>query len=165
MEELMLLNLVLEKIPESPLDSREIKPVNPKGNQSWMFIARTDTEAETLILWLPDAKNWLIGRLWCWQRLKVGEGDGRGQDGWMASPTQWTWVWASFRSWWWRGRPGVLQSMGSQKVGHNWATELNWTSPLPCIPWWDGDRMDHCRRCPTKKGENGRLVPLSDDDW
>ena len=62
MEELMLLNLVLEKIPESPLDSREIKPVNPKGNQSWMFIARTDAEDETLILWPPDVKNWLIGK-------------------------------------------------------------------------------------------------------
>ena len=62
MEELMLLNLVLEKIPESALDSREIKPVNPKGNQSWIFIGRTDAEDETLILWPPDVKNWLIGK-------------------------------------------------------------------------------------------------------
>ena len=62
MEELMLLNLVLEKIPESPLDSREIKPVNPKGNQSWMFIGRTDAEAETPILWPTYAKNWLTGK-------------------------------------------------------------------------------------------------------
>ena len=63
---------------------------------------------------------------WCWERLKAGgEGEDRGWDGWMASPTQWTWVWISSRSWWWTGKPGVLQSMGSQTVGHEWATELN----------------------------------------
>ena len=61
----------------------------------------------------------------CWERLRAGgEGDDRGWDGWMASPTQWTWVWVNFGSWWWTGRPGVLQSMGSQWVGHNWVTEL-----------------------------------------
>ena len=59
--------------------------------------------------------------------------DNRGWDGWMASPTQWTWVWVDSGSWWWTGRPGVLQSMGSQRVGHNWATELNWTEPLCSI--------------------------------
>ena len=65
---------------------------------------------------------------WCWERLKAGgEGDDRGWDGWMASPTQWTWVWVNSGSWWWTGRPGVLQSMGSQRVGHDWVTELNWT--------------------------------------
>ena len=56
-----------------------------------------------------------------------GEGDDRGWDGWMASPTQWIWVWVNSRTWWWTGRPGVLQSMRSQRVGHNWAIELNWT--------------------------------------
>jgi len=66
-------------------------------------------------------------RPWSWARLKAGgEGDVRGQDGWMASLTQSTWVWASSGSWWWTGEPGVPQSMGSQRVGHNWATELNW---------------------------------------
>ena len=66
------------------------------------------------------------------ERLKAGgEGDDRGWDGWMASPTQWTWVWASSRNWWWTGRPGVLQSMGSQRVGYDRATELNWTTPPP----------------------------------
>ena len=60
----------------------------------------------------------------------TGEGDDRGWDGWMASPTQWTWVWASSGSWWWTGKPGVLQSMGSQRAGHYWATELNWTECL-----------------------------------
>ena len=66
-------------------------------------------------------------RLWCWEGLGAGEeGDNRGWDGWMALLTQWTWVWINSRSWWWTGRPGVLRFMGSQRVGHNWATELNW---------------------------------------
>ena len=120
--------VVVEKTIESPLDCKEIQPVHPKGNQSWIFIGRTDTEAETTILWPPDAKSRLI-----WkdpdERLKAGgEGDNRGWDGWMASWTQWTWVWVNSRSWWWTERPGVLQSMGSQRVRHDWATELNWTS-------------------------------------
>ena len=110
----------------SPLDCKEIKPVNTKGNQSWIFTGRIDAETETPILWPPDAKNWLLGkRPWCWERLKAGgEGDDRGWDGWMASPTWWTRVWASSRSWWWTGKPGVLRSMRSQRVGHNWGTEL-----------------------------------------
>ena len=66
-------------------------------------------------------------RPWCWERLKAGgEGANRGWDGWMASPTQWTWVWASSRSWWWTGKPGVLQSVRLQRVQHNWGTELKW---------------------------------------
>ena len=60
-------------------------------------------------------------------KIEGGEGDDRGRDGWMASPTQWTWVWVNSRSWWWTGRPGMLQSMGSQRVRHDWATKLNWT--------------------------------------
>ena len=67
-------------------------------------------------------------RLWCWEGLGAGgEGDNRGWDGWMTSPTRWMWVWVNSGSWWWTGRPGVLRFMGSQRVGHNWATELNWT--------------------------------------
>ena len=67
-------------------------------------------------------------RLWCWEGLGAGgEGDDRGWDGWMASQTQWTWVWVNSGSWWWTGRPGMLRFMGSQRVGHDWATELNWT--------------------------------------
>ena len=75
----------------------------------------------------------LTGRLaqwkrpWCWERLKAEERDDRGWDGWMASPIRWTWVWVSSGSWWWMGRPGVLQSMGLQRAGHDWKTELNWT--------------------------------------
>ena len=66
-------------------------------------------------------------RLLCWEGLGAGgEGNNRGWDGWMASPTQWTWVWVNSRSWWWTGRPGVLRFMGLQRVGHDWATKLNW---------------------------------------
>jgi len=79
--------VVLEKTLESPLDCKEIQPVHSKGNQSWIFIGRTDAEAETLVLWPPDANNWLLGkRPWCWERLKVGgEGDNSEWNGWMAS--------------------------------------------------------------------------------
>ena len=107
----------------------KVKTVNPKGNQSWIFIERTDAEVETPILWPPDAKSWLFLRKkpWSWERLKAGEGDYRGWDGWMASPTQWTLFWISSRSWWWTGKTGMLQSMGSQRAGHSWVTELNWT--------------------------------------
>ena len=79
----------------------------------------------TLATWCKELIHWK--RPWCWERLKAGQkGDDRRQDGWMASPTQWTWVWASSRSWLRTGKPGVLQSMGSQRVRHDWATELNW---------------------------------------
>ena len=94
--------VVLEKTLESPLDCKEIKPVNPKRNQFWIFIRRTDAEAEAPILWPPNAKKWLTGKKpWCWERLTSGgKGDDRGWDGWMASPIQWTWIWASSGSWW-----------------------------------------------------------------
>ena len=93
--------VVLEKTPESPLDCKEIQPIHPEGAKSWVFIGRTDAEAEAPILWPPLAKSWLLKRPWCWKRLKAGgEGDDRGSDGWMASPTQWTWVWVNSGSWW-----------------------------------------------------------------
>jgi len=125
--------MVLEKTLESPLDSKEIQPVHPKGNQSWIFIARTDAEAETLntlATWCEDLSH--LKRPWSWARLKAGgEGDDRGWDSWMASRTQWTWVWINSRSWWWTGRPGMLLSMGLQRVGHDWTTELNWQKLKP----------------------------------
>ena len=76
-------------------------------------------------------------RLWCWEGLGAGgEGDDRGWDGWMASPSQCTWVWVNSGSWWWTGRPGVLWFMGSQRVGHDWVTEWNWTEwPLVGRDW------------------------------
>ena len=93
-------------------------------------MGRTDIEAETPVLWPPDAKSCLFwkdadaGKDW---GQVGGEGDDRGWDCWMASLTQWTWVWVNSGSWWWTGRPGVLRFMGLQRVGHDWVTELNWT--------------------------------------
>ena len=124
--------VVLKKTLESPLDCKEIQPVHPKGNQSWVFIGRIDVEAETLntlATWHRELTH--LKRPWCWERVRAGgEGDDRGWDGWMASPTQWTWVWVNSGSWWWPERPGVLQPMGLQRIGHDWATELNWNGNL-----------------------------------
>ena len=76
-------------------------------------------------------------RLWFWERLKAGgEGDIRGWDGWMASLTQWTWVWLGSGSWWWTGKPGVLQSMELQRVRHDWVIGLNWTEEI-FVFWGD----------------------------
>ena len=103
-------SILKEISPEYSLEGLMLK-LQYFGHLMW----RTDS------IWKdPDA-----GKDWKW---KVGgEGDDRGWDGWMASLTQWTWVWVNSRSWWWTGRPGVLRFMGSQRVGHSWVTELNWT--------------------------------------
>ena len=78
--------------------------------------------SNTLATWCEEGTPWK--RPWCWERLKAeGEGDDRGWDGWMASLTQWTWIWINSGSWWWTGKPSMLWSMGSQRVGHNWVTE------------------------------------------
>ena len=115
--------VVLEKTLESPLDCKKIKPANPRGNQSWIFIGRPDVEAETPILWLPDVKNILTGKdpdvPKDWRQEEKGTTK---WDGWMASLTWWIWVWVSSRSWWLTGKPGMLQSMGSQRVRHNWVS-------------------------------------------
>ena len=119
--------VVLEKTLKSPLDCKEIQPVHPKGIQSWMFIRRTDAEAETPIF------GHLIQRTDPFEKtlmlVKIEGGRRRGQrgwDSWMASPTKWTWVWVNSWSWGWTGRPGVLWFMGSQRVRQDWATEQNW---------------------------------------
>ena len=127
--------VVLEKTLESPLYCKEIQPVNPKGDQSWVFIEglmlklklqyfghlmrRVDSLEKTLVL------GGIGGRR---------RGHNRGWDGWMASPTWWAWVWVNSGSWWWTGRPGVLQFMGSQRVRHDWATELTNNSNLNVHP-------------------------------
>ena len=83
--------------------------------------------SNTLATSCEELTHWK--RLWYWEGLGArGEGDDRGWDGWMASLTRWTWVWVNSGSWWWTGRPGVPRFMGSQRVGYNWATELNWTN-------------------------------------
>ena len=106
---------------------RKISPEYSLKDLCWSW------SSNTLATWCKELTHWK--RPWCWERLKAGgEGDNRGWDGWMASPTQWTWVWVNPKSWWWTGRPGVLCFMGSQRVGHDGATELNWTEL--CMERW-----------------------------
>ena len=131
--------VVLVKTLESPLYCKEIVPVHPKGDQSWVFIGRTDVEAEVPILWPPDAKSWLI-----WKNPDAGKDWGQEQKGmtedkmvgWHPSLTRWTWVWVNSRSWRWTGRPGVLQFMGSQRAGHDRATELMYVELFSMFSYW-----------------------------
>ena len=120
--------VVLKQTLESPLDCKEIQPVHP--NESVLNIHWGDWcwswNSNTLATWCEELTH--LKRPWFRERLRAGgEGDNRGWDGWMASLSQWTWVWVNSGSWWWTGRPGMLQSMGSQRVGHDWLTKLNWT--------------------------------------
>ena len=122
--------VVLEMTLESPLDCKEIQPVHPKWNQSWIFTGRTDAEAETPILWPPNGKNWLIwkdpdaGKDWMWEEKGTSEDEIVGWhhrfDGHEFEQAP------GVGSWWWTQKPGVLQAMGSQRIRHNWATKLNW---------------------------------------
>ena len=155
---------------ESPLNCKEIKPDNHKGNQSWIFIGRTNTKAEapTLATWCEDLTHWK--RPWCWERLKAGgEGDDRGWYGWMASLIRCTWVWASSGCWLWTGmhaKPDMLQRGVAESktrfsdwnelnwMQETWVQSLGWEDPLeegmtthPSIPTW---------RIPWT-GEPGRL--------
>ena len=99
-----------------------LKDISPEYSLEGLMLK---LKLQYLATWCEELTH--LKRPWCWERLKVGgEGDERGWDGWMASPTQWTWVWVNSRSWWWTGRPGVLKSMGSQRVRHDWVTEVNW---------------------------------------
>ena len=126
--------VVLEKTLESPLTAK-IKLVNPKGNQSWLFILRMVAEAETPILWSPDMKNWLIGKDTDagkdWRQKKGTTEDG--WDGWMASLTWWTWVWASSRSWWWRAAWHATVHEAAESGMTEW---LNWTEMKVFLQIW-----------------------------
>ena len=118
---------VLQETLESPLDCKEIQPVHSE-DQPWDFFGRNDAKAETPGLWPPHVKSWLIGKDSDAGRDWGQEERGQQRMRWlMASLTQWTWVSVNSRSWWWTGRPGVLRFMGSQRVRHDWATELIWS--------------------------------------
>ena len=110
-------------VGEDSSESLRLQGVSPNRNQSWIFIGRTDGwswRSNTLVTWCEELSHWK--RPWCWERLRAGEeGDDRGWDGGMASPTWWTWVWEVGDR---QGSLAVLQSMGSQRVGNDWATEL-----------------------------------------
>ena len=129
--------VVLEKVLESPLNCKEIKPLNPKGNQSWIFIGRTDAESwnsNTLATWCKEPTHWK--RPWCWERVKEGrEGDDREWDNWMVSLTQWAWSFSRSGSWWWTGRSGW------KKACSPWARkDLDTTEWLN---WTDGQSSSH----------------------
>ena len=131
--------MVLEKILKSPLACKEIQAVNPKGNQSWIFIGRLMLKLE---LWYFGhlmgranslEKTLIAGKNWGQEEKGTTEGGGITDS--MASPTEWTWVWASSGNWWWTEKPSVLQSMGSQRVGHDRATEMtDWLNDLVVLP-------------------------------
>ena len=123
----MLQTVVWRRILRVPWRARSNPSILNIHWKNWCW----NWSSNTLATWCKKLTRWK--RSWFWERLKAGgERDDRGWDGWMASPTRWTWVWVNSRSWWWTGRPGMLQFMGSQRVGHDWAlnwteTELNWT--------------------------------------
>ena len=138
------LKLALKTL-ESLLDCKEIKPVNPRGNQSWIFTGRTDAAAQALIL------CHLLQRADSLEKtLMLGKIGGRRRRGWQR--TRWLdgitdsmeMSWVNSRSWWWTGRPGVLQFMGSQRAGHDWATELNWECALYIWPSWLSGKESPC---------------------
>ena len=120
-------SLGLQGDPTSPSWRRSVLGVHWR-DWCWSWNSSTlATSCEELTYW---------NKPWCQEELGArGVGDDRGWDGWMASPTQWTWVWVNSRSWWRTGRPGVLWFMGSQRVGHDWATELNWTELMYWVPF------------------------------
>ena len=126
--------VVLEKTFESSLDSKQIRAVNPKAVNPAYSLEGLMLKLQSLSTWCKEPTHWK--RPWCCERLKAGgEGGNRGQDGWMASLTQWTWVWANLGRWRRTGKPGMLQSMGLQRAGHNWATEqLSTLSPQEVQP-------------------------------
>ena len=120
-------SLGLQRDPTSPFYRRSVLGVHWK-DWCWSW------NANTVATWYEELTHWK--RPWYWEILRAIEGDDRAWDGWMALLTQWTWVWVCSRSWWWTGRPGMLQFMGSQQVRHDWATELNWTAmnqPWVCM--------------------------------
>ena len=139
-EELMLLNC---GVGEDSWESLGLQgnPISPSYRRSVLNIHWKDLcwswNSNTLATWCEELTH--LKRPWYWERLRAGgEGDDRGWDGWMASLTQWTWVRASSGSWWWTGRPGMLQPMGLQRARHDWVTELNQPGIEPSFPALEG---------------------------
>ena len=132
-EELMLLNWrILLRVPWTARRSNQpiLKEISPGCSLEGMMLK---VKLQYLATSYKELTHWK--RPWCWEGLGAGgEGDCRGWDGWMASPTWCTWVWVNSGSWWWTGRPGVLWFMGSQRVRHDWVTEMNWTEQGTNIP-------------------------------
>ena len=121
----VVLEKTLLRVPWTARRSNQsiLKKISPEYSSQGLLL-KLKLQYFGQLMWRTDWK-----RLWCWEGLKAGgEGDDGGWDGWMASPTQWTWVWVGSGSWWWTGKPGMLQSMVSQRVGRDWVTELNWYS-------------------------------------
>ena len=134
--------VVWEKTFESPLDCKSsnqsiLKEISPEYSLEGLML-RLKFQYFGHLMQRTDSSNIDWKRPWCWEILKAGgEGDKR-LDAWMASPTQWTWVWVGFGSWWWTGKPGMLQSMGSQRIGQDWGTEMNWDIFYPGkISWFE----------------------------
>ena len=142
-------------------------PTSPSWRKSVLGVHWKDWcwkwNSNILATWCEELTH--LKRLWYWEGLGAGgEGDDRGWDGWMASPTQWTWVWVDSGRWWWTGKPGVVQFMGSQSVGHNWATELGWTELTAThvwkIPFLDSHPASSLgKKCPFDK-EKGKPVVI-----
>ena len=121
-------------------------PTSPSKRNSFLGVQWKDwcwsSNSNTLSTWCEELTHWK--RLWCWEGLGAGgEGDDRGWDGLMVSPTWWTWIWVNSGRWWWTRRPEVLWFMGLQRVGYNWVTELNWTT-IHSDFWAQRNRICHC---------------------
>ena len=136
-------SLGLQGDPTSPFWRRSVLGVHWK-DWCWSW------NSNTLATWCEVLTHWKSP--WCWEVLGAGgEGDDRGWDGWMASPTRWTWVWVNSGRWWWTGRPGVLQFMGSQRVGQHWATKVKWsegiTTAMRMTTIWNTDTTKYWQGC------------------
>ena len=115
---------------------KEISPEYSLKDWCWSW------NSNTLATWCEELAHWK--RPWCWEGLKAGrEGDDRGWDGWMASPTLWTWIWVNSRSWWWTGKPGMLQSMGLKRVRRDWTTEQHPVNQILLV--CKGPQISFCR--------------------
>ena len=143
------------------MDCKEIKLINPKGNLSWIFIGRTDAEAKTPILWPPDAKNWLLEKTLMLGKIEGRRRRGRQRMRWLDGiMTRWIWVWASSGRWWWGGNPGMLQSMGLQRIGHDWATELTKVMGFILLFYTFKRVMYHWRQSPRLLKRKSRRFEL-----